>query len=294
MSEREMHLKELGFKQLDFVSCMDDFRFCIVKSIMVGSSYHWHGFIEILFCLDGEVEMTVDNSNYLLHPGDMVLIGSNVIHKTGTPGEKGSIYNILFDPAIIQNVNYCSMENRCINAFLSYLSSYSHHFIGQKELPEEFLQILTKMDECYHSYREYNSVYVHAYLLQMIGKLCEYGFFSAEAENSSRQVTDAVRSTVDYINSHYMEKLTLSQMAEMANLSYYYYSRLFKMITGKSFSSFLASVRVFMAEKLMISGEYSLTEVADKVGLYPQSYFNHTYKRLRGFSPHEFMKRVQK
>lgn len=63
---------------------------------------------------------------------------------------------------------------------------------------------------------------------------------------------------------------------------------------GKTFVAFLASVRVFMAEKLMLTGKYTLQEVADQVGLYPQSTFNHTYKRLRGFSPNEFMKRVEK
>ena len=83
-------------------------------------------------------------------------------------------------------------------------------------------------------------------------------------------------------------------MAMKANLSYHYYAKLFKIVTGKPFSLYLASARVFMAERLMLEGKYSLQEIAVKVGLYPQTNFNHTYKRLRGFSPKEFKKRFTK
>ena len=76
-------------------------------------------------------------------------------------------------------------------------------------------------------------------------------------------------------------------------MSYHYYSRLFRLVTGKTFSAYLASARVFMAEKLMLEGKLSLKEIADQVGLYPQSRFNHTYKRLRGYSPNEFIKKVR-
>ena len=107
-------------------------------------------------------------------------------------------------------------------------------------------------------------------------------------------MVEAIQETLDYINIHYKEKITLADMADKANLSYCYYSKLFKLITGKTFVSFLASVRVFMAEKLMLTGKYTIQEVADQVGLYPQSNFTHTYKRLRGFSPNEFMKRTER
>ncbi len=286
------------YNQVNFVSSMGDFRFHSLTQGEgegeISSPFHWHEYIEILYCDQGEVLITADNAEYPLKAGDMMLIGPNVMHKSfKKSGEIGIIYNILFDPAIIQNVNYCSLENKCINSFLSYLSSFNYHYIDCVAMPEGMGALIRKMDQYFQSSQVYNCVYIRACLLEFIGKLCEHGLFTVEAAVISKQVSDAVRGTLDYINTHYYEKITLADMAEMANLSYYYYSKLFKMITGKTFVSFLASVRVFMAEKLMLSGEYSLQEVADKVGLYPQSTFNHTYKRLRGFSPNEFLKRAE-
>lgn len=287
------------YQQVGFASVMDDFRFCCgllgAERAEVGCPFHWHEYIELLYCVEGTVPVTADNAEYLLQAGDLLLVGPNVMHKTcKAEGVCGVVYNILFDAAILQSVNYCSLENKCIQSFLSYLSSFEHHYIEGASLPGEIGELIAKMHHRYHSYQVYNSVYIKAYLLEFIGKLCEHGFFQVETANISKQVIDAIQGTLDYINVHYKEKITLADMAEKANLSYYYYSKLFKVITGKTFVSFLASVRVFMAEKLMLTGKYTMQEVADQVGLYPQSNFTHTYKRLRGFSPNEFMKRVER
>lgn len=287
------------FQQVGFASVMDDFRFCSAllgtERTAVNSLFHWHEYIELLYCVEGIVPVTADNAEYLLQAGDLLLIGPNVMHKTyKAEGVCGVVYNILFDAAILQSVNYCSLENKCIQSFLSYLSSFQHHYIEGAKLTEGFGELITKMHQRYHSYQVYNSIYIKAYLLEFIGKLCENGYFQVETTNISKQTIDAIQGTLDYINVHYKEKITLADMAEKANLSYYYYSKLFKMVTGKTFVAFLASVRVFMAEKLMLMGKYTMQEVADQVGLYPQSNFTHTYKRLRGFSPNEFMKRVER
>lgn len=287
------------YQQVRFASFMDDFRF---HSALLGSArepvscpFHWHGYIELLYCVEGTVPVTADNAEYLLKAGDLFLMGPNVMHKTHKePGVSGVVYNIVFDATILQSVNYCSLENKCIQSFLSYLSIFQHHYIESEKLPEEVFHLLVKMHQCYHSYQVYNCVYIRAYLLELIAKLCEYKIFEVESTDISKQVIDAIQGTLDYINTHYNERITLADMAEKANLSYYYYSKMFKMITGKTFVSFLASVRVFMAEKLMLTGNYTLQEIADQVGICPQSNFNHTYKRIRGFSPNEFMKRVER
>ena len=287
------------YQQVRFASFMDDFRFHSavlgIQKERVECPFHWHGYIELLYCVEGSVPVTADNAEYILNSGDLLLMGPNVMHKTHKErGALGVVYNIVFDAAILESVNYCSLENKCIQSFLSYLSIFRHHYLKCEEIPGDVCDLLVKMNNCYHSYQTYNCVYIRAYLLEFIAKLCENGNFEAESNDISKQVLSAVQGTLDYINSHYKEKITLSEMAERANLSYYYYSKMFKIITGKTFVSFLASVRVFMAEKLMLTGKYSLQEIADQVGLYPQSNFNHTYKRIRGFSPNEFLKRMEK
>lgn len=285
------------FKQEDAEFFAGDFPFHISRQggdgECIGLWFHWHEFIEILYCDTGYVLVTIDNVNYTMVPGDMVLIGPNVVHTTyKKEHDTGSLYNILCSASVIQSVTASSLENRCIGSFLNYLSSFNYHYIDAGKVPPGMHELMKKMTKSYCSGGDFDCLYIRAYLLEMIGKLCEYGFFSVQQNSLNRQTLDVINRTVEYIQSHCDEKITLADMAQRANLSYHYYSKLFKQVTGKNFAAYLASARVFMAEKLMMEGEYSLQEIGSKVGLYPQSNFNHTYKRLRGFSPNEFVKRL--
>lgn len=284
-------------KQNDILFYADDFQFHISRQGLndraIISAFHWHECIEILYCDGGNIQVTIENAEYTMESGDMILIGPDVVHKTFKARyTSGSLYNILFDTSMLQNVISSSLESRCINSFLNYLSNFTHYFTEKNAVPQEMGELIHKLERRYNSDGDFNCIYMRAYLLEIIAKLCEHGLFMVEERALSNQTVEAINRTVEYIQSHCGEKLTLSDMADRANLSYHYYSKLFKRVTGKTFAAYVASARIFKAEKMMIEGKYSLQEIAGMVGLYPQSNFNHTYKRLRGYSPNEFLRRL--
>lgn len=284
------------FEQLDIPFYAEDFRFHISKQGSDGSGlqfpFHWHKYIEILYCLSGRVRLFIENTEYLMTAGDLALIGPNVVHRTfKEKDDPGILYNLLFDTAEVQCGPLSADEAKCANAFLNCLSSFNHYYLKKENVPADMESLLKKAEQRYLSGEIYDSIYLRAHLMEMIGMLCQNGSIEIGADMVNNRTLNEVRKTAAYIQSHCNEKLTLSDMAMKANLSYHYYARLFKQVTGKSFALYLAYARIFMAEKLMLEGAYSLQEIADKVGLYPQSYFNHTYKKLRGYTPKEFMKR---
>lgn len=252
--------------------------------------YHWHKYIEILYCISGSVHVVIEHTEYHMSTGDIVLIGPNAVHSTVRKNDC-ILYNILFDASMVQRVSSSERETRCINSFLNYLSNYNYYYLGQGVTPVGIDHLLQKMEQRYKSKADYTDIYLRAYLMEMIGMFCESGLFDMTTDPVSNQTLNAVQNSALYIQNHCGEKITLADMAMQANLSYHYYARLFKQVTGKTFALYLASARIFAAERLMLEGKYSLQEIAAEVGLYPQSYFNHTYKRLRGFSPKEFIKR---
>ena len=56
---------------------------------------------------------------------------------------------------------------------------------------------------------------------------------------------------------------------------------------------YIDSVRVSEAEKLMITKDLSINEVAYKVGFFDQGSFYRLYKRVRGFTPTDFKKKLK-
>ena len=60
-------------------------------------------------------------------------------------------------------------------------------------------------------------------------------------------------------------------------------------LTGKSPTEFIRIVRLKQAAALLLSGEYSVTDVAFKVGIDNPKYFSRMFKEFYGVSPKEYL-----
>lgn len=116
------------------------------------------------------------------------------------------------------------------------------------------------------------------------------------AQDSAMEDTesqDSVMRVVDYINEHYMEPLTLSQIADMFYLNMNYLSEQFRLRTGKTFSQYRGNLRIARAKVLLKNG-YSVAEVAEKIGYDDAHYFSRVFLQQTGCTPKEYKKRQEK
>lgn len=72
-----------------------------------------------------------------------------------------------------------------------------------------------------------------------------------DSERLPAYIQDKIRSACAYISDHRNENLTLADAAASAELSEFYFSRLFKQTLGVSFSDYLAEQRISLAMKLL-------------------------------------------
>ena len=62
-----------------------------------GFPLHWHDEMEIIYVTDGVMSVTVQNDDYILSEGDMVLVQPQVFHSINQNDDyKAEYYNILF------------------------------------------------------------------------------------------------------------------------------------------------------------------------------------------------------
>lgn len=95
-----------------------------------------------------------------------------------------------------------------------------------------------------------------------------------------------------YIDSHYSETLTLAKVAEQAGLSRFYFSRMFKKETGRSFKDYLNMKRLEAAKKLLQLPEMNISQACYSVGFNDVAYFARIFKRYEGKSPSVFRKKM--
>ena len=94
-----------------------------------------------------------------------------------------------------------------------------------------------------------------------------------------------LRRVIDYIDSHLAENLSLEKLAHEADMSQYYFARLFKQATGYSPHQYIIQCRVMRAKQLLLQGKMGITDVAHMVGFADQSHFTYHFKRLLGVTP---------
>lgn len=97
------------------------------------------------------------------------------------------------------------------------------------------------------------------------------------------------REVTEYIHAHLSQPLTLPELASLAAMSPYHFTRAFKQALGVSPHQYIISARIEQARKLLLKGDLPLTQVATELGFYDQSHFTRTFKRLVGFTPQAFL-----
>jgi AraC family transcriptional regulator len=95
----------------------------------------------------------------------------------------------------------------------------------------------------------------------------------------------ALKEVIDYIGDNLQKDLTLAEMAGVAHMSPYHFSRLFKESTGLTPHRYVIERRVQRAEVLLGSSALPIVEIALLCGFANQSHLNRHFKRLLGVSP---------
>jgi AraC-like DNA-binding protein len=98
-------------------------------------------------------------------------------------------------------------------------------------------------------------------------------------------VYDAVERTIETMWRRYHEPLSLSDLADSALLSKFYYSRLFRSQTGTSPGRFLTAIRLSKAKRLLLETPLSVTEISLLVGYNSLGTFTSRFTRSVGVSP---------
>lgn len=91
-----------------------------------------------------------------------------------------------------------------------------------------------------------------------------------------------------YLQEHFMENLSLDDLAEYFQLTPAYCSALIKEQTGNSFSRGLLQMRIDHAKRLLEQDERKIYEIALETGYQDVKYFNRVFKKETGVTPVEY------
>lgn len=94
-----------------------------------------------------------------------------------------------------------------------------------------------------------------------------------------------------YLESHYMEPITLESLSQKFFLERTYIGHMFSRMTGSPPIKYLTAVRIQKSKELLRFTDDTLAKIAEKVGFSSEQYLSRVFKGMEGISPREYRKR---
>ena len=95
----------------------------------------------------------------------------------------------------------------------------------------------------------------------------------------------AIARAKAFINENSAEELSLEQVAKAANMSSFYFCKMFKKFTGVNFTEYVSRIRIEKARNLLLNPNLRISEIAYEVGFQSLTHFNRVFKKVVGDSP---------
>jgi two-component system, response regulator YesN len=100
-----------------------------------------------------------------------------------------------------------------------------------------------------------------------------------------------VRQVLDLVHRSYSEDLSIKTIAAQFKVNPSYLGQLLKSWTGDLFHEYLTKVRMHEARLLLMGTDLRIAEIAQRVGVPQQSYFNRLFRKVTGMTPVEYRRR---
>lgn len=226
---------------------------------------HLHHSFEFVFCLEGEITVTVSGIPCLLQKNQGAMVPCNLIHSYETKH---------------------ASELYVLQAGKNLLRDIADLFLQQQPERYTFAIDLTL--------RQLIIEYFSAPDRTVFGaKTVIYRAFDTFIRNNHFSPSDGTDSSIavrllEYIQDNFQEPISLKTAAQYIDYDYFYVSKLLRKTLGTSFTQLLCEYRVAYAKELLKGKEHSVSQIALLCGFGSIRSFNRVFLQLTDTTPSQF------
>lgn len=236
---------------------------------------HSHSYTELFYIIGGDGKFQIDDERFPVQAHNLVIVNPNIIH-TELSYEAHPLEYIVLGIEGLEITILGSSESRyCIYTF-----SASNKVLTCMQ------SILREMQDCELEHQMVCQAYMDILVVQLMRSSGVSMTRVSEASTGNRLCA----STRHYIEHHYKERLSLDDLAEIANVNKYYLAHAFKEEYGISPISHLIACRITASKRLLAETDLSLSQIAGILGFSSASYFSQSFRKAEGISPAEYRK----
>ena len=224
--------------------------------------HHFHTNFEMIYVINGKIQVTVGSNTSTMQAGDYCLVLSNQVHAIES-----------FQSSLIWIAVFSEQ-------FVPYFSKHIKELEGRFSV----FRCDPDVDELLKS----NLIFSEGSL--MMKKACFYAFCDqfmrkVPLEKRKSRNDELICKIIDYVSANYKDTISLDSLARELGYEYHYLSRLLNTGYRLNFSTLVNQYRVDCAIDLLTNTDMSITDIAMSSGFHSLRTFNHTFKSITGHTP---------
>lgn len=239
----------------------------------------------------------------------MLLLDPEKEH-AGTRASRTEYYYIHFPASFLEAVD---MDARTLSSLINKAHTFqqqtpSHAYALYQEVPlflpkqfhfsdaVSFRRICSLMERACHSARyrqEHYKTICSCCFLEILVQISTVFTRELRADSQKAFTQSQLQTTdrlMDYLKTHYKEKLSAKYLEELFGMNFDYLNRLMKRRTGLTIFACQKVLRLNHAADLIASGKYKSYEIAEMVGIPDVYYFSKVFKEQFGVSPKNYFR----
>ena len=253
------------------------------------SSYvptHWHSAMEIMYVLEGEVDVTIGGQTTVLLPGDVYLVDCAVPHSTKSlDGNK----------AVLIQIPYPLLERYIpdINSRRFGFDCHSKNPIVKTKILQ-LIEIIRQMQVVFEVKPDGEILRFNSLVFEFLFQI--YHNFSREMETVEAQKENKtfgrIQTILDYLDSNYASPISLDEISKVACLQKEYFCHFFKKNMGITYTNYLNDLRLSKIRDDLVDTDLPVKLILEKHGFSNYKLFRKMFSETFGCTPTTYRKKL--
>ena len=254
---------------------------------------HWHRNFELNYIISGIWQIEVSGKSKQAGPGDFVCINSQEEHQLVPLCEQqAEKIMVIFDTGLMENCHFNEDTQKI------YIDESIHNTERMKQLMLKLFEIYNQrlqsdqVKKIYVFKIPYEYLQVMGIVYDLLYELLKYYVRPKERLGRTDNAQEKMRAAEKYIAMHYMENISLGDVAEVLGITREHCTRLFKKWTNLTFKEYLSRTRILRAYPLLRDTDKSMTEISRITGFPNARAFNKSFLEVFHIKPCELRKKL--
>lgn len=244
---------------------------------------HWHEHLEVIFLLEGVLNICAGGRTLSLQQGEIYLINCREIHETRSNCRvRGCLLQI---PHEFLKRYLPDIET------IRFRELYTQEDKSFQELSELFQEMNERFEQKERGYQFlFSSLLLRfLYVIYLDAEITEDTVKSKRDQRNFQRIDQVMC----YVRAHYSEPVSLSDAAGMVALQPEYFCRLFRSYTGQTFLEYVSAVRLSAFYELLLQTDEDITVLTERCGFSGYKTFRKRFYQVYGCTPSECRRKYQ-